>query len=159
MISGNFLQEVDYIPIISILERVQLSWNRFRLSWINANDDPFDIDKKLLLCSNIDDLIVILSMVLKEDSRVIKDNLKEMHEAKNRGYSPGDDSWKNIKACSDFEINVLDGIVTRICDKYSRFISLYNNPENDRVGEKIEDTTYDFISYLIILKLFIKDLR
>lgn len=82
----------------------------------------------------------------------------QLHKDKNAGYSGNNpDPWINFRYCSNFGINPIDGILTRLCDKYMRLVNLYDNPELDKVGEKIEDTLMDFSAYLIIFAVMIQE--
>lgn len=83
---------------------------------------------------------------------------KELHINKNAGYSPDDtDCWENFRECTKFGINADDGCLVRLCDKYSRFKSVYSNSNNDKVGESAIDTLKDFCAYCLILILLIEE--
>ena len=80
------------------------------------------------------------------------ERMKQLHKDKNAGYAgDSEDPWANFRECTKFGITVEQGIVTRILDKYMRFKSLWNNPDNDKVGESLDDTLLDLMSYIGIL--------
>lgn len=83
---------------------------------------------------------------------LLLEKMKDLHERKNAGYS-GDsiDAWSNFRQCERFGITAAQGVATRMSDKWSRLISLWSKPENDQVGEAIEDTLMDLASYSLIL--------
>lgn len=79
--------------------------------------------------------------------------MEDLHIRKSAGYAGADnpDAWANFRACEeDLGIETLDGIATRMSDKWRRFCSLYRDRSNDQVGETILDTAKDFASYLLI---------
>ena len=86
------------------------------------------------------------------------DRMKQLHKDKNAGYA-GDsiDPWSNFRECNSFNISTVDGVITRMCDKWARFRSLYRNPTNDKVSEPITDTLQDLASYALILSLLLQE--
>jgi len=80
------------------------------------------------------------------------DELKDLHERKNRGYSGySNDPWANFRECEAFGISATDGVITRMSDKWSRIKSLWQDRNNDQVGENIIDTLQDLAAYALIL--------
>lgn len=76
---------------------------------------------------------------------------KELHRAKNAGYSGNnEDPWINFRECEKFGIRAIDGVMTRLCDKYVRFNNVYRNNELDQVGESAIDTLRDLAAYSLI---------
>ena len=83
---------------------------------------------------------------------------KDLHIRKNAGYSPSEtDAWTNFRVCTQFGIPATDGCLVRLCDKYSRFFSVYANPENDKVGESAIDTLKDLAAYSVILIVLLEE--
>lgn len=84
--------------------------------------------------------------------RALLDEAWRLHIAKNTGYAGySDDPWANFRQCEAFGIDALDGVLTRMSDKWSRLQSLWRNPERDQVGEPIQDTLKDMAAYALIL--------
>jgi len=81
------------------------------------------------------------------------DELSDLHIRKNAGYSGADsiDPWRNFRQCESFGISTVDGVITRMSDKWSRLQSLWRDASNEQVGESIEDTLKDLASYALIL--------
>jgi len=83
------------------------------------------------------------------------EELKVLFDKKNKGYAAAGgkgDTWYNIRRCEKFSIDIQDGLVTRICDKFSRFESLYaSGGANDFVGETLDDTLRDLANYCLFL--------
>jgi hypothetical protein len=93
----------------------------------------------------------------KSITRIITE-AKKLHENKNAGYSGmNNDPWINFRFCDNFGIDPVDGVLTRLSDKYMRLINLWENPTLDKVGEKLEDTLMDFSAYLIIFVVLMKE--
>ena len=88
------------------------------------------------------------------------DSMKQLHKDKNAGYA-GDstDPWANFRECTKFGISVEEGIITRLCDKWSRIRSLWNNPANDKVNESLDDTIIDMMAYLGIWRTIRNEVR
>lgn len=88
----------------------------------------------------------------------VYDYAKDLHTRKNAGYS-GDspDPWKNFRGCVPFGISAVDGCITRLCDKYTRFQNIISNPELDQVGEKAAETITDFAAYCLILSCLLNE--
>ena len=77
---------------------------------------------------------------------------KDLHKRKNAGYSGNNnDPWINFRASQMFGIDPIDGILTRLTDKYMRLKNVWINSELEQVNEAIEDTLMDFSAYLLIL--------
>lgn len=85
--------------------------------------------------------------------------LADLHVRKSAGYSGADnpDAWANFRRCAEFGIRVEDGILTRMSDKWSRLQSLRRNPDNDQVGEGVEDTLIDLASYALTLVCILRE--
>lgn len=88
------------------------------------------------------------------------DFMKELHIRKNAGYS-GDnpDPWYNFRQVESFGIPAVMGIITRMSDKWARLQSLWKKPENDQVGENIEDTLIDLAAYALIMVCILRERR
>jgi nitrogen regulatory protein PII-like uncharacterized protein len=84
--------------------------------------------------------------------------MKDLYTKKNAGYA-GDspDPWANFRECESFGINIENGIITRMSDKWSRIRSLWKNPDNEKVGETVEDTLKDLAAYALILVCILRE--
>lgn len=83
---------------------------------------------------------------------------KQLHAKKNAGYSGSDpDPWANFRQCESFGVPVVDGCIARMCDKYSRYCRLRENPDNEQVGESITDTLEDLGAYALILVCLLRE--
>ena len=79
--------------------------------------------------------------------------MEDLHIRKSAGYAgqTNPDAFENIRACQrDFGVAVLDGLVTRLSDKWSRFGHVYRDPTNDQVHEPIREIVIDMAAYLLI---------
>jgi hypothetical protein len=83
----------------------------------------------------------------------------ETFRAKNQGYSPGGDAWRNFRECESFGVPTEQGVMVRMSDKWMRLVSLIQSPDNDRVGESIIDTLEDLSVYSLILACIIEEKR
>ena len=89
-------------------------------------------------------------MVSKEYLKLL-DEMKQMHEQKNAGYSgESSDSWSNFRKSELFGVTPFEGCMVRLSDKFTRVANLSRNPKLDMVGEKITDTLMDLASYALI---------
>lgn len=89
----------------------------------------------------------------------VLDDMINLHTRKNAGYSGLDnpDPWANFRLCEVFGIAAEQGVLTRMSDKYSRFVRLQENADNEQVGEAIEDTVIDLAAYSLILVCLIEE--
>lgn len=80
------------------------------------------------------------------------DAMKELHIAKNAGYSGADnpDPWANFRMSESFGVAAFLGCLVRMSDKYIRVTNLVKNPANEKVGENIKDTLFDLAAYALI---------
>ena len=77
--------------------------------------------------------------------------MAELHKRKNQGYSPGADPWSNFREAEGFGVPAWKGALIRLSDKYMRVKSLTQNPDNEQVGESIDDTLMDLSAYALIV--------
>ena len=79
------------------------------------------------------------------------DEMKALHVAKNAGYT-GDspDRWANFRMAEMFGVTTLRGVLVRMSDKFIRVSNLVKNPNNEKVGERIQDTLMDLAAYALI---------
>lgn len=79
------------------------------------------------------------------------ERMKELHIAKNAGYS-GDsaDRWANFRMSEGFGVSPFIGVMVRMSGKFIRIQNLVKNPKNEKVGESIRDTLMDLASYALI---------
>ncbi len=87
------------------------------------------------------------------------EDMRELHIKKNAGYAGvgAADPWRNFRMCESFGISAVDGVITRMSDKWSRVQSLWKDRSNDQVGESVEDTLLDLASYSLILICLLKE--
>ena len=157
----NLLDEVqnytltDYLTLDQCLLRLKEDWEILEMSWCNkedgiVKDTLFNIARRgFELCSLMDE---------KHDVYHFIELARQTHIDKNAGYSGDDpDPWKNFRQVNKFNITATVGCLTRLCDKYSRLFTLLENPDNERVGEKIEDTLIDLSNYCLILMCLLEE--
>lgn len=85
-------------------------------------------------------------------------SMADLHHRKNAGYAGGkSDPWDNFRECQQFGVDVVDGVLVRMSDKWKRIQSLRRNPANDMVGESIKDTLMDLASYALIAVCLIEE--
>lgn len=78
--------------------------------------------------------------------------IADLHLRKNLGYSGSNhDAWSNFRKCEEFGVTTAHGIMTRMSDKWSRAIQVFNNETNNAVNESLIDTLFDLAAYAIIL--------
>lgn len=87
------------------------------------------------------------------------DDMRELHIKKNAGYAGANasDPWRNFRQCESFGIPAVDGVITRMSDKWSRIQSLWTDKANEQVGESIEDTLMDLAAYSLILICLLRE--
>jgi hypothetical protein len=84
--------------------------------------------------------------------------MADLHRRKNAGYAGhSDDPWINFRCCEAFGIDACNGVITRLSDKWSRLQSLWCDPNNEQVGEAVEDTLLDFAAYSLILICLLRE--
>ena len=54
-------------------------------------------------------------------------------------------------------MSVLDGVIARLGDKYTRYWNVLKNPENNKVNESLVDTMIDFSAYCLILVCLLEE--
>ena len=87
------------------------------------------------------------------DARYLKllEEMKELHERKNKGYSgDSEDRWANFRMSEEFGVSAFLGCMIRLSDKYIRVQNLIKNPKNEQEGESIKDTLMDLSAYALI---------
>lgn len=82
------------------------------------------------------------------------DKMRDLHIRKNAGYAGvgNVDPWRNFRMAEDFGVEAWRGALIRASDKWSRIISLLENPENEQVGEALNDTLFDLAAYCLIVR-------
>lgn len=80
------------------------------------------------------------------------EELKDLHERKNSGYSGSDnpDPWANFRRSETFGVSAFLGCLTRLSDKFVRVENLVKNPLDEKVGESVRDTLKDLSAYSLI---------
>lgn len=163
MVSQRYLQLLDEIPNIEWAKDLEYSdnindeWGFFTEDWQWYIEEEGKKEKHIFyLVVDLKNLAYIgyylISQVTHESIDTILSRAKKLHENKNAGYS-GDstNAWLNFRGCEEFGINVADGCLTRLCDKYHRYKALNENSALDKVGESIIDTLMDLSAYCLIL--------
>ena len=143
-----------------LLAELKYSWHYLKSRW-PIEKQGFDTYTSSII-SNLKDIALtcyeILSRVTGQSMESIIADAIELHEQKNAGYSPSEtDAWANFRVCTQFGIPATDGCLVRLCDKYSRFFSVYTNPANDKVGESATDTLKDMAAYSVILVTLLEE--
>lgn len=94
-------------------------------------------------------------------ARVARQEMELLHAAKNAGYAGADhpDPWRNFRTSTKFQVPAWKGVLVRLGDKYSRTVSLRENPNNERTGEHLAETVIDFVAYALIGLCLIKELE
>ncbi len=86
------------------------------------------------------------------------DDMRDLHIRKNAGYAGhSTDPWCNFRQCEAFGISAVDGVITRMSDKWSRVQSLWKDKNNEQVGESVEDTLMDLAAYSLILVCLLRE--
>lgn len=142
------------------LAELRYSWAYLKSRWPTYRNG-FDTYQESIV-SNLKEMALacyeLLSLLTGKSVEDIISAAADLHERKNKGYSPGeDDAWRNMRECTNFGITATDGCLVRLCDKYNRFHSVYTNPDNDKVGESATDTLMDMASYSLILVCLIEE--
>jgi hypothetical protein len=77
----------------------------------------------------------------------------DLHRRKSAGYvgAENPDPWANFRRSEKLGVPAWRGALIRASDKWERIINLANNPENDQVGESLEDTLFDLAAYALII--------
>ena len=80
------------------------------------------------------------------------DEMKSLHIRKNAGYAGvgNVDPWANFRMSEGFGVDTLRGVLVRLSDKYIRVQNLLRDPNNEQVGESIDDTLMDLSAYALI---------
>lgn len=92
----------------------------------------------------------------------ITDEMADTCKRKNADYAGvggGSDAFANFKmieTLSHGEISAEDGFLTRMTDKLSRVISLFQTGQAQVVDESIHDTLQDLAVYSILLSIYLE---
>lgn len=82
------------------------------------------------------------------------DQMRETHDRKNADYAGDVDPFKNFRLCESIGIDVADGVLVRMCDKWSRITTLVEKEHRGQgaqvLDESIEDTLMDLAVYSLI---------
>lgn len=165
MISNEYMQFLDNLkPRLATTQDLDNAWQTFIFIWDKSQVLDFDTWELDRLKNQISFLASLgLGLLVHEDvlSKVnspyvaatdIVFELRELHKNKNAGYSGNDpDPWKNFRVVNAFGIPAVIGCLTRLCDKYSRYTTLLEDPTLDKVNESLEDSLLDFIAYCGIM--------
>lgn len=83
---------------------------------------------------------------------------EDLHLRKNAGYAGhSKDAWSNFRLATKFGVTPVQGVFVRMSDKWSRILSLTQNPDNDQVGESLIDTARDLAAYALIADCLITE--
>jgi len=91
----------------------------------------------------------------------ILEKMKNIYESKNADYGGGN-PLGNFLECRRAGIDEIDGVLTRLGDKFSRVYSLNKKRKEGKGGpevksEKMEDTLIDLAVYSIICLVLLSD--
>jgi hypothetical protein len=80
------------------------------------------------------------------------DEMKNIHVAKNAGYSGKDnpDAFANFRMSERFGVSAFLGCLIRLSDKFIRVSNLVKDASNEMIGESIKDTLLDLACYALI---------
>ena len=159
-VSRYYLDTLDLIglkrpyesePVDHLLAELKNEWKWLQQYW-NREDEYLRDTKRTEILINLAEIgYELLAQLTGEDWNTLIAGAKELHEKKNSGYSPSDtDAWANFRMCTLFGIDVVDGVITRLCDKFTRFQNVYDDSTKDKVGESAIDTLKDFSAYCLI---------
>lgn len=86
------------------------------------------------------------------------------HADKNHDYAGDEDPFANCHECESYGISAIDGVVTRLTDKDSRFKNWLKGRRAGRIDlrvkdEGILDTLQDRAVYTVILMVLIEEAR
>lgn len=163
MVSKEYLSRLDNLTAkLGTTKDLDHAWLEFIFVWSEQNHDilqDYDLGKIQKSLNNLASLGLGLlaqrdtvSKNMEVATAEIIFELRELHKNKNAGYS-GDshDPWLNFRTIESFGYSASVGCLTRLCDKFARYTILSENPDQNKVGESIEDTLMDFIAYCGIL--------
>lgn len=87
-----------------------------------------------------------------EQFLTLLEKMKQLHISKCAGYAGQDnnDPWANFRMSKRFGVSPFIGCLVRMSDKYIRVSNLIQNPDNEQVGENIQDTLLDLAAYALI---------
>lgn len=171
MVSNEFLELLDRIEkrrnfeeyeLDHLLSEFNYGWgylqSRYRTYKQNSGTYTENILHELFEQAEIAyEMLYILLQHRISFSNIIH-SAKELHKTKNAGYSgDSNDPWLNFRECEHFGITTLDGCLTRLSDKYRRFITVYGNNSLDQVNESAIDTLLDFAAYCLIAYCLLKE--
>jgi hypothetical protein len=150
--SQEYLELLDRMHDIAVAESIDAAAQWMQVDWhdvVDASRRERYIQQHLLFLA-ASSIAYILAQ--KNSSlQLIIDEMRSLHIRKNAGYT-GDntDPWWNFRQCEVFGITAVQGVLTRLSDKISRFQMLRQNIANEQVGESILDTVMDIASYALI---------
>lgn len=177
-VSQEYLNYIDYLAENrfytdwdkdELLDELKSEWGWLSTYW---REDKRDATDCLLNLTGVCYELLTRFTVYEWDEVLAA--AKELHKKKNAGYSGtvlndedmravfGDlydpnDSWRNFRMCTRFGISDTDGCIVRLCDKYSRFWTVYLNAKNEQVGESAVDTLRDLSAYALILVCLLEE--
>lgn len=148
------LQERNSILATSVCA----SWSQLRRGWVEYHDNE-DIKGYLVALAEACYARILVEYQNTITFPELQSRAIELHIAKNAGYSGIDnpDPWANFREVENFDIAVETGIITRMSDKFSRYIRLMENDKNEQVGESIVDTLMDLAAYSLILLCILEE--
>ena len=158
MISEQFMKLLDDINEVHLsesdvekhIEYLKRDWSQLQYLWSIGDKGIMTLSTLFYLSRRAFEIVAAINDI--ESVSYYIQEAKEIHRAKNAGYSGNDpDAWSNFRECTKFGIRTEDGIVTRLSDKYVRFNNLYTGNGVDKVGEKLTDSLLDFANYCAIL--------
>lgn len=98
-----------------------------------------------------------IEMVTEKSLHMIITEAKDLHERKNAGYSGIHEPWYNFRQCELFNISTIDGIITRMTDKFTRLNNILSGIGVDKVGEDTLEMMLDFAAYCLIAIVIIEE--
>lgn len=85
-------------------------------------------------------------------------NMFETMKKKNADYAGNDDAFSNFRLVEVLKISTTEqGILVRMCDKFSRISNLLSGKNPEVKNESIQDTLQDLAVYSILLSIIVSE--
>ena len=80
----------------------------------------------------------------------ILEQMKDLHSRKNHDYAGTSDPLKNLRACTQLELEPFIGVMVRLQDKWSRLEEFVKSGKLMVKGESVKDTLMDNAVYSVL---------
>lgn len=150
-----FYRNTDYIDLEQLYDRMMEDWKALQELWRSRKRNREVADLLFVMARRGYEIVSFLTD--KDVTRLISE-AELLHMNKSAGYAgDNEDAWINFRVCEGFGISVLDGVIARLGDKYTRYWNVLKNPENNKVNESLVDTMIDFSAYCLILVCLLEE--